>query len=401
MRARILGLLALAVSAWGWADGGSLEFRLTGLERESFQWSLDSGGLTSRRRASLVLDKGAAEAVSVFEALPARLFVSMRKPLRLFSDLNGDGVCDSGELFSESSGNRYTTRFDNVKIPARLLYGDRPVILVDFEHLSFGAGYLNVVRVESCYEGSVTLEGRKYAARAVFRSPLTANREDNPAIILDADGDGKFNHFTDPWFSSSGIAFLHDSLWMTDTIFSGTSASVALRPYEGPTGRLRVEGQGVHRFYLQVQRSRALGSPVRCDRYLCLPAREDGVYLLPEGSYMLKNLWLLDAGEEEPTYFRWNARSAGPSLMGLSSISKDSTQEVHLGGPLSTGIDVDSSNLIGRLGLDYRGLRNSSGLEFEPIFSPETEGEWRPAAPRFEIRNREGAAVASDKFEYG
>lgn len=404
---RILVFLLPLVPSPALGDGGMLEFgSIPATETLRPHWFADSPAWYSHEQATLTLDQGKPEDVLVVgdPESSLRMYVTQSTPYRLFCDLNGDNEPQPEEIYTATE----SRIFRNVAVPRSL--GDTPQrILVDIRAY-IGSGYcsLSVNRISSCYAGTLSVAGREYPARLEFRSTFSVRDGSDRVVLLDGDRDGSFDPLFDPWFASNGFAYLDGALWTASTTFSGSQAEVTLEPYPGTRGKLKIEGEGIHRVHLSIDPEVTRFARGPYPRELCLPGTEDRTYSLPSRRCLVTDVWLHSPVDPELFYRLEAAR--GFALRHEADIVADSTVTLALGGPLTAkiGASVLRASLTGRVQLDFKGCRNPSGLEFTPIRYGTSEGEpedaWydtRRNPPKFEIRDRRRNLVASGSFEYG
>lgn len=378
------------------ADGGRLTLQASGGEGMSFLWASGSTRLVRPRSAVQVLDRGRPEPVKVFEygGQPRmRLVLSVEPPWRLFSDWNGDGVCQSEELFFGQGKDWQDILYENVL--AGVSVGDSTRVLSwDFRLLRSYS--LEVASTRGRYEGTLDFQGVQYPARLGFRSPFATRDEINAILILDANRDGVWDYFSDPCLPGRGLGYLGDGPVSVDSAFEGDSVSVSLSPCTGPRGELIVEGKNLQCVLLQ-------GQPIRWEweggGQFCLlspPVRQFARFSLPEGEYKASFVLLQSASDDEAFFI--NRDRDDPSVI---RIVPDSSQRLTLGGPLSLKLKVETDPLGRRVQLDLQSCRNAGGVEFVSVSREELRRGESASAPRFQIVDAGGKEVASGQFAYG
>lgn len=410
-----VGLLILLLlgSTASFGDGGILELRtLAPVEGAPQLWVLENSHLSSRQKASVPLAGGKPEDVYVLESqgrASIRLLINQSGPQRIACDLDGDGSFSEAEIQTATREYSHWSS-PRLSLPYSMRLGIPPIVMETYCWTYDEECRLYVESILSYFEGRITLRSVEYAARLVFRSPFPDGTLINEAVILDQNGDGKFDSFTDPWFSSDGIAWLVDSLWVARTTFRGATAEVSLEPYHGPTGRLRIEGQGFHRLHLRMGPDRETGLPLELAYELCLPHGEKDEFTLPIGECSAGNAWLR-AATGPWIYYRfenprvWTAPSKLPvkdvPQIARTRITRDGVASLNLGGPLTDRAKVTVEPFSNRVRLEYEGCTNPAGLEYAAVTSREMGTRTPDVGPPFEIRNRRGLVVTSGNFDYG
>jgi len=397
---RFIQFLVLAVLAFpqreALADGGRLTLQPSGGEGMSFLWASGSTRLVQPRSAVQLLDRGSPESVRVFEygALPKmRLVLSVEPPWRLFSDWNGDGACQSEELFFGQGKDWQDILYENVL--AAVPVGDSTRVLSwDFRLLRSYS--LEVVSTRGRYEGTLDFQGVQYPARLGFRSPFATRDEINAILILDANHDGVWDYFSDSCLPGRGLGYLGDGPVSVDSAFEGDSVSVSLSPYTGPRGELNVEGRDLQCVLLQ-------GQPIHWELegggQFCLispPVRQSARFSLPEGEYKVSFV-LLQAASDDAAFFINRDRD----ILSVIRIAPDPSQRLTLGGPLSLKMKVETDPLGRRVQLDLQSCHNAGGVEFVSISREQLRRGESASAPSFQIVDARGKEVASGQFAYG
>ncbi len=378
------------------ANGGRLTLQPSGGEGMSFLWASGSTRLVQPRSAVQLLDRGTPESVRVFEygSRPKmRLVLSVEPPWRLFSDCNGDGACQSEELFFGQGKDWQDILFENVL--AAVSIGDTTRVLSwDFRLL--GSYSLEVASTHGRYEGTLDFQGVQYPARLGFRTPFATRDEINAVLILDANRDGVWDYFSDPCLPGRGLGYLGDGPVNVDSAFEGDVVSVSLSPCTGPRGELIVEGKDLQCVLLQ-------GQPIRWEleggSQFCLlspPVRQAARFSLPEGEYKISYV-LLQAASDDAAFFINRDRDERPVVR----IAPDQPQRATLGGPLSLKMNVETDPLGRHVQLELQSCHNAGGMEFVSISREQLRRGESASAPRFQIVDARGKEVASGQFAYG
>lgn len=407
MMTLVLQALLLLAGGTAWAQPvepkGTFEFRQDGLARDPLPWLKTDSTYIPTQTARVVLDSSEAQSVRVAELGTARLLITQETPPRLFCDYNGDGEYQDDEIYSPPlSYSYFMCEFSSVRVPVNL--GNvTQTVLVDFSYYAFRSiQSLNIIRIQSMYEGSLTFGEEQYPARMVFTSLPTANEQVNLRVILDSNRDGVLWHFQDPWFVSQGIAVLNDALWISETTFSENQAEVTLRPYQGPVGTLKVEGQGLYRLYLQITDSRdnpAVSSGM--EALLCLPLVERQTYQLPAAVYYTIHTAWLHPHPDAEEYYQFPAGNPPAVSSRTVYLAKDSTESVVLGGPLSQVVDIRPNYFSGIVTCDYKNLINPSGYSYQMSYGSRENFNVHFPLPTYTILDRTGNTVNSGGFQYG
>ena len=400
-RLGIAGFLGgfLLTASFAFCDSGILRFQESIPENEIVIWPSDEFIYFQARQASIRFGGEKDEEVLALqsEGVPSfSLVFSSAEPDLLFRDRNGDGKCQEGEIYRGKKGETgYGRRFEGIPVPMQVGDATR-VVTLEFRH-STRAGYINDVRVTSCYRGTLSIKGNECPARLVFRNLRPAAKTVNEVIVLDTNRDGAFDFYSDDSFSASGLAFCADAFWRVKTNFSGDTAEVSLVPYDGPTGNLRVTGEGIYRVLLEARKTTIADLPEESSFLVFLRKAQNGEYVLPVGEYRVKqSILLLDQKAE--VFYRYT--EYGGDWFSITSPSV-SVPSFPLGGPLSCQIGVDSTTLSGRADVRCDLPANSDRRTFEPVYrSLDRRRELIPP-PWIEITDSRGSVVSSVQLEYG
>jgi hypothetical protein len=388
--------IALLLSAGpSFADGGVLEFHADRSMRSSGPCP---NGIA--RRAMMRLDGNAPEEVLVVEANsdpPLLVAASVSEPFRLFCDRNLDGECQPEELFEANAGATARNRwFMDVGFPVRL--GESALTLsanLSVDIYSPQIRFVDLTEIKGCYEGPLRIGDTEIPSRLIFDplGSLEADRqfEVERTIVLDTNGDGDFDRLKDPWIAPNGVGWFEGELWSVRTVFTDATAEVSIAPYDGPTGRVEIEGEGIRRFHLRVSSATA---PATQREHLCLTGWGGMTYSLPIDNYTVSKTWL--RSDTLPKLHFRNDES------GHLRVSESATMEANLGGPLEINVSANRlAALFGLVLLDCENCKNASGLTYRRTGPDGDPAELRAPAPSFEIRDSQGIVVVTDQFEYG
>lgn len=387
----LLPLFALAL-ALAHGDGGTLHFVEHDDSAQTHARPLRNTTYSSQRRADMRLEDGRNVQAYLWD-IPSddkrlRFLSASKPPHRLACDRNGDGEYGANDIYASlNTGMGY---YEKVGVPVTL--GDRARLCrMDVYVSGFGRKRsLTVMRMRSLYAGDITVDGERYAARLVFRDGIPSSRHGCGMIILDADRDNRFDHFTDPWLSTHGVAYLRDKLWNVDTNYAEDGAHVSVEPYRGPTGAVHVDGEGLHRLYLNLD--------TEAGSYeICLPHRDDQTYSVPLGAHAasVSDAWIQAGTGTNPLF-----QLAPGSSIRPASIRENDTSILEIGGRLQAKLHVWSNPLFGKVTLNYRGCM-ARGLKYNPVDPKHPDGGMNPPAPLWEVRDAESGVVATGQFEYG
>ncbi|MFH1739451.1 MAG: hypothetical protein ABIH23_10630 [bacterium] len=382
-------------------DGGVLEYRSDRLPQDFNPWMIENARLVSSRKADARLDNDTKEDVFIVYQGAWKLLFTRSGPHKLLCDLNDDGQFQPGEIFTGKplpSNDGWI--WENITLPASANNATYLTVIDIAGQISRRRVDASVQRVHNRYEGSLTIDGRNYQTCLAIRDPFQSphDNQENGIIILDTNEDGVFDHFADPWLKSSGVGYLDGKLWEVETELSDNSAQVSLTPYEGPTGQLQIEGEGLYRLYIGTpQRSEVRGGEP--DYLICLPQRSDQTYTLPVHEFSVKNVWLRGSDESEIVYEP--SFNDGTARDMKASVPEGATVSLMLGGPLKEKINVNARPLVGLVRLGLTQCSNSAGIKYVPIpLSQAGKGMDYPR-PHWEIRDSENSMIKSGRFEYG
>ena len=399
----LLFLLCLSPSLI-FADGGILKFRQSLPDEEISPWTSENYGRSAETQAMMRLDKDKQEEVFVIDFhnyqnsdQPKRtIIVSQSIPPRLFYDLNEDGVCQAGEIYTgQPAQSDYTYPiydFKNVKFP---IMGKSLLPMTDIDiqiYLSSKIPSLHIKKIKSCYEGLLNIADKEYQARLIFLSMNPNSKINNEIFILDTNKDGIFYPFEDFWFPNTETAFIDGKNWNVSTEFKGSEVNIQLTPYTGSTGNLIIKGENFHRLYL--------GDSSNNELMICLPGCYDPTFTLPIGNYGIKKIWLQTDNPNELLETLDNQSSRNGRSTPIQ-INTSAPLTVQFGGDLKNSFQVSHSFMGGTVHLRYDGMKDSSGNVFSLIKRSEAGKVERLHGPQWELCNAQNTVIASGRFEYG
>ncbi len=387
----LLSLFAFAATLVN-GDGGTLQFVENDGTVQIHARPLRNTSYQSQRSANVRLEDESNVQAHLWE-IPTgdrtlKLLSTTKPPYRFACDRNGDGEYGTEDISVSHSASM--GHYTSVGVPVTLGDGVR---LCRMDVYVTGRGRnrsLIVMRVRSSHAGDIVVGGERYAARLVFRNGVPSDRYGGGMLILDANRDGRFDHFTDPWFSSHGVAYLRDALWNVNTTFSENHAHISIEPYSGPTGAIHVDGEGLRRLYLSLDSDAGSYD-------ICLPQREDQMYTVPlgAGAARVSDAWIQAGTSTNPLF-----QLALDSSLRPVSIRENGTSILEIGGRLQAKLRVRSNPFLGRVTLDYKGCI-ARGLKYNAVDPGHPDGGLNPPAPWWEVRDAEGNVVATGQFEYG
>jgi len=387
----LLAVFLIPASAFG--DGGTLHLRTIPWDKSNPGWQIENASLSSRRTATIALGTYGDQDVHVFEpeeGPPIRILVTDSKPHRIACDVNGDGIYEDDEIVTEHG------RLESVRVPYPLRDTIPSVTAVVNVMWYFRTWELTVERITTVYRGKITLRDHEYPAQLVFRSACPTGDVVSEAIILDSNGNGSFSPADDTWFSSEGIAYLDGSLWTVRTAFQDGKADVTLEPYSGPTGRLEIEGEGLHWLSVRKEPGDETTEITKKDFDIRVPGNEGPEFELPPGNYKVAKVWLKPEKAKSVFY-----RSVDMKEPLEATVTAGATASIPAGGPLRGEVKVGPRFLSRNLSFDYEGCSNDAGIEFESLV-PTRNGLVQPnEPPTFEVVDAAGQVAASGSFDYG
>ncbi len=316
---------------------------------------------------------------------------------KVYSDMNQDGLFQKEEIvsyivknYASPSENSFFLPLSQKKhyvlpLPLELGKTNQTIfVLMKFTTKSRRA-YFEFPKILSHYRGEIAIGGESYPACLVFRTPFPYSFNNNEIIIIDSNRDGSFDRLDDAWFSSQGIAYFKDSPWMVSTAYENDDARIAISPYQGPAGSLKMEGTHIFQTILQCD-----GQNEEDSRYffypISLPIKNDPVYLLPVGNYSVTQIWLKSNDSRDVFYQGQNLN------LPVEIVSNQET--IHtLGNPMKLHLTVSSYHL-GFVSLKYKDIENSDHVKFTPISRQDLKYGNLRSNPRLEIRNNKGTIVA-------
>ncbi len=251
-----------------------------------------------------------------------------------------------------------------------------------------------IVRFLNRFEGTVLAGSNTYPAWMIIRSLNLYNNLPNTLIFLDMNRDGQFHPVDDTWFSSEGAASIDGLLWKVTTAFRETEAELTLEPYDGPTGTLKLEGDGITQVGIRVPQS----SMSKMSYEFSLPHRDDSSYTVPAQSLEFSKIWLTP-GKESEIVFQWPIQSYNQATR--FEVQENQTVSQSIGGPLHQSIEVQANWLSGRLNLSNKGCTNRRGLQFVGLQKSDLVRGGELPPPSWELRDRRGAIIKSGRFAYG
>jgi len=393
MRTTALFLVFLILSALDASagDGGTLRFDLEGRGSQPNFWPLVSLPFQRPRTAEMQLGGSEPESVWVFQYPSIQFVFSRGGSKQLFVDLDGNGKCDPGELHNPSESTPYNRNYRNLPLPVRL---GNIVLTLHADAQTYGdISWFYIERCLSCFKGELEIDGQRWPAQLEFRALYPEVGDPEAIVVLDANRDGMFDPFVDPWLADRGVGLWQGRLVTTETLYSETEARVSIVPYEGPTGVLAIEGEGFYRMHLKSTR----GQSTYC---ICIAGIDGSTCLLPQGTHALDLIWLnpgLDSMKGQVC--QWDSYlSRGPRAI---HIDASHVESLRAGGPLTDTLKVSPNWMRGSVSLDYQGLRNPSGFAYGLVYEDPSRRNSRPTAPSVEILDRKGNVLRTGQFEYG
>lgn len=331
------------------------------------------------------------EPVWIFQYPSIQFVFSRDGSKQLFVDLDGNGKCDPGELHRPSESTPYNRNYRNIPLPVRL---GNVVLSIRADAQAYGdISWFYIERCLSCFQGELEIAGQRWPAQLEFRAIYPVAGDPQAIIILDANRDGVFDPFVDPWLADRGVGLWQKRLVAVETLYSETEARISIVPYEGPSGVLAIEGEGFDRMHLISTRGENT-------YWICIEEIEDSTCLLPQGTHTIDLIWLnpgLDSMKGQVC--QWDSYLS----QGLRAIPIDAShvESLRAGGPLTHTVEVSPSWMRGAVNLDYRGLRNPSGFAYGLVYEDPSRRNSRPTAPSVEILDRKGNVLRTGQFEYG
>jgi hypothetical protein len=366
----ILILSALDVSA---GDGGTLRFDPEGRGSQPNFWPLVSLPSQRPRTAEMQLGGSGPESVWVFQYPSIQFVFSRGDSKQLFVDLDGNGQCDPGELHNPSESTPYNRNYRNLPLPVRL---GNAVLILRADAQTYGdISWFYVERCLSCFQGELEIAGQRWPAQLEFRAIYSVAGDPQAIIVLDANRDGVFDPFNDPWLADRGVGLWQGRLVTVETLYSETEARVSIVPYEGPSGVLAIEGEGFDRMHLISTRGQSA-------YWICIDGIEDSTCLLPQGTHTIDLIWLnpgLDSMKGQVC--QWDSNlSQGPRAIHIDSSHVES---LRAGGPLTHTVQVSPRGMSGKVNLDYGDCATHRALPtlwFTRILPGEIPGPTLPAS---------------------
>jgi hypothetical protein len=385
-------ILGFTVTSFG-ADGGTLHLSTVPWDQSNPGWKIENATLNSGRAATIALGTYGAQDVHVFEpeeGPPIRILVTNSKPHRIACDVNGNGIYEDDEIVTEHG------RLESVRVPYPLRDTVPSVTAVVNVMWYFRTWELTVERITNVYQGKITLRDREYPAQLVFRSAFPTGDVVNEAIILDSNGNGSFSPADDTWFSSEGIAYLEGSLWTVQTTFHNEKADVDLAPYSGPTGRLEIDGKGIHWLSVRKETGDETAEITKKAFDIRLPGKEGSTFALPPGDYEVAKVWLKPEKSRNVYY-----RSTDMEKPLEATVTAGATASIPAGGPLRGKVKLGPRFLSRNVSFDYKGCGNDAGIEFESLIPTRNALVQPNEPPSFEVVDAAGQVAASGSFDYG
>lgn len=390
-------------------DGGVLAFNSRVIPDSSpAPWPINTDLPSNTRAASMQLGGLMPEQVISGTCDGRLMAITANPPYRLFLDQNGDQKCQSEEIHSTSEPITLTKYFKGVPYLAHI--GEMTQSLVtDIQVFSYSiSAYFSIRKVQSGYQGKVSIGGSEYPALLTYRSLGSRNGTIDGVLMLDTNRDGTFGHFQDAWMLCNGTGSLGGELWNVKTTISGESAMVSITPYVGETGTLQVTGDGVLRIYLEIAGSTQEESfPWLHSSHpdICLESREDGLYKVPAGFYSIQDVWVGSVTSTMTGTELWTGTQVLFEMRGQKpfAIAKDETVAKNLGGPITQKMETDPFwSCLGYVFLEPGDFQNSSGTVFQPtnLMAIVYDGSSGNASG-YEIRNSAGRVVTKGNFQYG
>lgn len=176
--------------------------------------------------------------------------------------------------------------------------------------------------------------------------------------------------------------------------FEDDANQIALDVSEGSlSGWLRLEGSGIKEVHLENVGRQSTGGSTTGPSKLHLIYQNDGIYQVPVGVYRVMAASLAESATADFVYHLQRSSAASAA----ARIVPDSTENLHIGGPLTERLKVYSSSFGGDVSLYYEGCFNEAGFSFSrESLSGKTE-----TLPSWEVRDVSGSLVRSGRFSYG
>jgi hypothetical protein len=395
-----LMMLLLAPTAQAAPSGGTLVYDPAQQASGDFRgwsgyWKLfpDEG-----EPAKMSIEGKPAEDVLVYNAdcTPTiRLVITKNKPYRLFCDTNLDNQWQLDEKICTFSFDEYCGYAADVKVPVKIGPLSQFISLCAYYYEDIDSLTLSLSS-NLHYHGSITVNGKEYAARlgllSINPSDTDKQKRINEYIILDTNKDGDFNHFNDAWFCCGGVAWLDDTLWSVDVEYTQDSIKVELEPYGGDTGILKIDGTYVHRLYFE--RTGNEPEAANGSHILCLPRHSEQTYLLPTGFYETSAVWLHDESYGD-VYFMGGYLKDDNKHLGQTNVTTGATATLYLGGPLKSEMQIHAMHCTGFALIDYVDVTNPIGMRFRAVDTEDGTGSGSGCWVPFDILNTKGKVVVS------
>ncbi len=414
----VLILLLVAMHHSSFGDGGRLNLATLPAGDRSAVWAMEFTAFSSQEKPiEKKLPNGETlegYAIELFTDTVVKSFLAKSPPLRLFIDLNGDGVFQASEGFTGERPEiaEFEEDFVYCNIPYPLSFGPIPSpLFVDIRTwLNDDPRYedrciLNILQCKTIYEGALRVGERNYAARLLFRSLYRIQTEPIACILLDTNEDGLFHPYEDLWFPANWYAYIEGKCWTVRTIFSEQSTDVVIEPYTGPVGTIQFQGEGI----VQVCVGKS-GKPMppaflraRTPVFgleFSLPLREDMTYSLPVENYAITNI-VLQSDSSQETFLQWPVSHSYDTEYSPIFNQKNQTNKIWIGGPLNDEIKIKTKNSFGDVLLEYSGVFNRSRYSFIERQRSDLYASHRSQPSLWTMKDSRDRVVRAGQFQNG